>query len=204
MELTTLRYILIARFKIAAERNSTKWFKSRVKLLPCSSTGTVQIYDRKSNSFISHPNSTGENSVLDLDGPFVYFLSIFNVDRLEPAFRIAPLVRCLPSDGPTCDLVVLRPLKDPSISEDSPDARYAFVAKVWQVLTGAYQDGSHIQLAYAVDGEVSADIDGPSVIEYFRCGGWEWMPVLFNISPLLQYLMANPRILTTLTPIWCV
>jgi len=161
----------IERFKIAAQQNSTKWYKSSVKLFPSLSTGNVQIYHRSSKSFIPLDEST-----VHLDGPFVYFLSTVNVDRLEPAFRIAPLVRAIPPDGPVCDIVILRPLRDPSLSTDTPEAREAFVAKTWKVLTDAYQDGAHVDLAYTDTGEITSDAQGPSVIEYYRCGGWEWAP----------------------------
>ena len=167
------------RFTIAAQKNSTKWFKSHVKLYPCSSTGTVQIYDRKSSSFISWPSDStdSESSIVHLEGPFNYFLSTFNVDRLEPAFRIAPLIRSIPPDGPTCDIVIIRPLRDPTISEDTPEARFTFVPKTWQVLTAAYQNGSHTGLGYAKDGQLTTDPGGTAVVEYIRCSAWEWTPV---------------------------
>ncbi|KAF9532441.1 ATP-NAD kinase-like domain-containing protein [Crepidotus variabilis] len=162
----------IERFKIAAQQNSTKWYKSVVKLSATASS-PVQVYDSISNSFINHPDA---NPDLTLQGPFVYFLSTFNVDRLEPAFRIAPLMRSIPPTGPSCDVVIVRPLRDPSITSDTPEARAAFQAKTWKILTEAYQDGAHVRLKYNHSGELSEDGEGITAVEYLRCGGWEWIP----------------------------
>lgn len=112
-----------------------------------------------------------------LEGPFIYFLSTVNVDRLEPAFRITPLTRALPSSFPSCDIVIIRPLQSPSIAEDSPEARNSFVEEIWAVLGAAYQDGLHVQMRYSGDGKIVTEGDGPAVVEYIRCGGWEWIPV---------------------------
>jgi len=40
----------------------------------------------------------------------------------------------------------------------------------------AYGDGAHIDLRYSAEGEIVSEGDGPSVVEYMRCGGWEWVP----------------------------
>ncbi|PPQ74172.1 hypothetical protein CVT26_006754 [Gymnopilus dilepis] len=166
----------IERFKIAAEQNSTKWYRARAKLLPAPSSANVQIYDPQSNAFVPHPGSTNDDPTVTLDGPFVYFLSTVNVDRLEPQFRISPLARRIPPPPSTCDIVVLRPLRDPAVKEDTPEARSAYVAKIWKVLGGAYQDGAHVRFTYNTDGKIVDDAKGLPVIEYFRCGGWEWYP----------------------------
>ncbi|PPQ90125.1 hypothetical protein CVT25_012294 [Psilocybe cyanescens] len=166
----------LERFKIAAEQNSTKWYKSRANILPIPSRGLVEIYDPKSNKFIPHPDSTTDSPALELHGPFTYFLSTVNIDRLEPQFRISPLARAIPPPPATCDIVVLRPLRDPSIAQDDEQSRVSYVPKVWKVLGGAYQDGAHIQFTYAANGEIETAGDGPPVIEYYRAGGWEWVP----------------------------
>ncbi|KDR81362.1 hypothetical protein GALMADRAFT_59583 [Galerina marginata CBS 339.88] len=160
----------IERFKIAAQQNSSKWYNGRVNLVPPPSLGHVQVYDPKSNTFVPHTQST------HLDGPFIYFLSTVNVDRLEPEFRISPLARAIPPPPSTCDIVILRPLRDPSTPEDTPQSRLSFVEKTWKVLGAAYQDGAHVRLTYNQDGQILPDGDGPPVIEYFRCAGWEWFP----------------------------
>ena len=125
------------------------------------------------------------------------------MDRLEPAFRIAPLARSLPPAEPTCDIVVIRPLRDPSISKDSEEARSAFSAKVWQIFAAVYQDGAHVQLAYTTDGNLSADTDGPSVVEYLRCSGWEWTPVRPVLLLFSHKLISTFRIPTMLMLILC-
>jgi len=40
----------------------------------------------------------------------------------------------------------------------------------------AYADGTHVNLRYDGKGEVTDEGDGIPVVEYVRCGGWEWIP----------------------------
>lgn len=147
-----------------------------MNLLPSSATGFVQLYDSTSKSFQNYPGSTTEKPIVNLVGPFAYFLSTVNVDRLESAFVITPLARIIPSTAGTCELVIVRPLRDPSLQLDDSDARCAFAAKIWQVLGGAYDNGSHVNLRYDVHGTIGKEGGGPTVVEYIRCGGWEWIP----------------------------
>ncbi|KAF8163056.1 ATP-NAD kinase-like domain-containing protein [Crassisporium funariophilum] len=170
------QYPGIERFKIAAQLNSSKWYNGNVKLMPTSSMPVVQIYDYKSNSFIDHPDSNSNDSLVNVEGPFVYFLSTFNVDRLEPAFRITPLARANPPSSPVCEIVIVRPLRDPSIIKGTAHARTDFVSKLWKILGGVYQDGSHINMRYGEGGEIVAEGEGIAVVEYVRCGSWEWIP----------------------------
>jgi len=72
--------------------------------------------------------------------------------------------------------VIIRPLRDPSIHLDSPEARIAFAQKAGAVLQGAYNDGNHVNLRYDSEGNVVSEGEGTFVVEYFRCGGWEWEP----------------------------
>lgn len=165
------------RFKIAAQKNSTVWYNASVKL-----HGPVQIYNPATKAFEPFSFNT-------LSGPFVYFLSTVNVDRLEPAFVITPLARRIPpppqSEQATCDIVVLRPLRDPLLSTGTDGARQAYAATTWAALTDAYQNGAHIDLTYAPNTDKGVQISnvGPTlsdkpVLEYFRCTGWDWSPVL--------------------------
>ncbi|SJL00124.1 uncharacterized protein ARMOST_03436 [Armillaria ostoyae] len=165
----------IERFKIAAAKNANKWYNSHLKLLP-TSMGLVEQFDPSSNMFINHPESEVHDPIVDLYGPFAYFLSTVNVDRLEPAFRITPLARELPTKGPSCDVVIIRPFRSESTMMDTPEAREAFIPNLYSVLGGAYQNGAHVNLRYHEDGSISAEGDGPPVVEYIRCGGWEWIP----------------------------
>lgn len=169
------------RFKAAAQNNISRWYTSYVKLLPVPSVGVVQIYDPGKKEFVSHDESHPDDPIVDVDGPFAYFLSTVNVDRLEPAFRITPLQVTIPPTAASFDIVMVRPSRDPSLNWDTPkernDARQAFVHKATTVLQGAYQDGIHIDMRYGKDGEIELDGDGPTIVEYIRCGGWEWTPV---------------------------
>jgi len=76
------------RFKLAAAQNGTTWYRACARLLT-----PVQRYDVNADAFVP---VSGEEVTLELQGPFVYFLSTVNVDRLEPLFRIAPLQCALP------------------------------------------------------------------------------------------------------------
>jgi len=155
----------IERFKIAAAQNATTWYRARARLLD-----PVQRYDVTSGAFVTLAEEQ------ELLGPFVYFLSTVNVDRLEQHFRISPLQRMLPPPHgtQTMDVLVMRPLRDPSLEgKDGEAERERFKERLWGVLGGAYQDGAHIHARYASpDGKT----DGPPVVEYFRVGGWEWIP----------------------------
>jgi hypothetical protein len=92
------------------------------------------------------------------------------------------LARTLPPSSPSCDIVIIRPFQSPSIAKDSLKARASFVETIWTVLGAAYQDGLHVQMKYNKDGQVVTEGDGPSVVEYVRCGGWEWIPVCIQYS----------------------
>jgi len=74
------------------------------------------------------------------------------------------------------DIVVIRPLRDPSVCIDSFETRAAFAAKSGAVLAGVYRDGDHVNLRYDSSGNITSEGDGATVVEYFRCGGWEWEP----------------------------
>jgi hypothetical protein len=169
----------IERFKIAAKNNSGNWYNSYAKFFPAPSVGVVQVYDPDEKAFVPH-DDTDEHDILDMYGPFAYFLSTVNVDRLEPAFRVTPLAKDILPVEATCDVIVVRPLRDPTCDWDTPETREAFVPKLWAVLTAAYKNGTHVNLRYSATGEITAEGDGPVVVEYIRCGGWEWNPVEYR------------------------
>ncbi|KAF8136233.1 ATP-NAD kinase-like domain-containing protein [Boletus edulis] len=164
----------IERFKVAAQQNITKWYASHVKLLPIPSSGVVLTYDPEEGDFVPF-GSDVNGSALDVHGPFAYFLSTMNVDRLEPEFRINPMVSKSPPTGASIDVIMVRPQRDPTFTVDTPKAREKFAEKTVAVLTTAYQDGIHINLRYSLNGEITGG-DGNTVVECFRCGGWEWIP----------------------------
>ncbi|KZP24878.1 hypothetical protein FIBSPDRAFT_821724 [Athelia psychrophila] len=166
----------IERFKIAAQNNISKWYNSNVKLFPVPSVGVVQVYDPVTKAFVEHEESHLDDPIVDVEGPFAYFLSTVNVDRLEPVFRITPLQKTIPPMAASFDIVMVRPLRDPSLTMDSPEARLVFVEKATKILQGAYKDGSHVDMQYSEKGEIVMEGVGPAVVEYIRCGGWEWIP----------------------------
>lgn len=161
----------VERFKIAARQNDTTWYRARVRLL-----GPVQRYDVTAGAFVAVV-AAKEEEPLELSGPFAYFLSTVNVDRLEPLLRITPLQSALPPPPgtQTMDVVVVRPLRDPS-SEGKADEgeRKRFKEKIWDVFGRAYQDGAHIKARYESQDD---KIEALPVVEYFRVRGWEWIPV---------------------------
>jgi Diacylglycerol kinase catalytic domain len=192
----------IERFKLAAAQNDTTWYRARARLLP-----PVQRYDIASGTFIPvSPEDTDDDDdgeSVSISGPFVYFLSTVNVDRLETFFRIAPLQRSLPPprDAQTMDVLAVRPLRDPSLGGKSGDGeRKRFKERLWSVLGGAYRDGVHISARYESDLR-DGKTDGQPVVEYFRVAGWEWIPVRvsfrhsFDIdSPLFRKKAMRKRI----------
>ncbi len=169
----------IERFKIAAAQNATTWYRARARLLD-----PVQRYDVTSGAFVALEEQ-------ELLGPFAYFLSTVNVDRLEQHFRITPLQRTLPPPHgtQTMDVLIIRPLRDPSLEgKDGEAERERFKERIWGALGGAYQDGAHVHARYTnPDGKA----DGPPMVEYFRVGGWEWIPVSVSWSP------TSPRLTLT-------
>ncbi|KAF9002015.1 ATP-NAD kinase-like domain-containing protein [Cyathus striatus] len=166
----------IERFKVAAKANSTKWYNSTTTLLPMSGKGIVQIYDHETRMFVNHPESTFDDPVVEVDGPFVYFLSAINVDRLEPHYKIAPLLRSSPPSEACCEVIMIRPLRSPKVDWDTEETREAFVDSLWTTINSPYNDGTHITLRYNEDGEIVSEGNGTSVVEYVRCGGWNWVP----------------------------
>ncbi|KAI0062209.1 hypothetical protein BV25DRAFT_1804179 [Artomyces pyxidatus] len=145
----------IERFKLAADANATTWYRARARLLP-----PVARYAPATREFV--PVAAAE-----LAGPFAYFLTTTNADRLEPAFRIAPLQR---PGLASMDVVVVRPQRDASLAGAADEAeRTRFKERLWGVLGGAYADGAHVDALYEGDG-------GDTVVEYFRAAGWEWEP----------------------------
>ncbi|KAG8217405.1 ATP-NAD kinase-like domain-containing protein [Butyriboletus roseoflavus] len=138
----------IERFRVAAQQNITKWYASHVKLLPIPSSGVVHTYDPQKGDFVPSGDPSANHSALDVHGPFAYFLSTVNVDRLEPEFRINPMISKSPPMDTSMDVVMVRPQRDPAFTRDTLQAREKFAEKIVTVLTTAYQDGNHINLRY--------------------------------------------------------
>lgn len=167
----------IERFKVAAYQNITRWYSGCAKIFPSKSTGVVEIWNPFDKEFVTHAESDEGDPYVDIDGPFAYFLSTVNVDRLEPAFQITPLVTAEPRTGAFLDMVVIRPYRDSSLSGlEAEEEKKQFAEKSGEVLRAVYQSGNHINLRYNSTGKVVSEGEGELVIEYFRCGGWEWIP----------------------------
>lgn len=167
----------IERFKVAAYQNITRWYSGCAKLFPSKSTGVVEIWNPFDGEFVPHAESDEDTPHVDVDGPFAYFLSTVNVDRLESAFQITPLVTAEPRAGAFLDIVVVRPYRDASLSGlETEEERKVFAEKSGEVLRAAYQSGNHINLRYDSSGKIVSEGEGELVVEYFRCGGWEWIP----------------------------
>ncbi|KIY51156.1 hypothetical protein FISHEDRAFT_38504 [Fistulina hepatica ATCC 64428] len=185
----------IERFKIAARRNSDRWYRGNLRL-SCNTPSPVLLYSPEIKAFVPHPNANPPNS-LTLSGPFVYILSTVNVDRLEPQFRITPLsldCPCRSEDFPNghLEVVIIRPFRDPSVCIEgsmydsdflrkTEAARSAFSQRTWTVMGAAYADGTHVNLKYTNDPQCQvvndASAKGATVVEYLRCTSWEWTPI---------------------------
>ncbi len=177
----------LGRFKEAAARNITSWSLSHVQIFgPDGQTAEgVQQYDAEQDSMVPFVNDEHING-LNLAGPFFYFLSTTNVDRLEPTFYItSPFTTHKSADADSMDIVVVRPLRRTPGSEDSPSTRASFAKEIVGKFFGAvYDRGSHISLRY--DGQEES---GLLCTEYFRASGWEWSPVSLYIK-YCQHLLS--------------
>ncbi|KAG8748036.1 hypothetical protein FRC10_009788 [Ceratobasidium sp. 414] len=163
----------VERFAEAARLNLDKWSHAKARLNPVPQV-PVTIYDPTLDSFDEcTPNQ------LEIDGPFAYFLSTLNVDRLESGFVITPLATRIRPDHNTMEVVIIRPLRSPQITEDSVQSRQKF-AQILMGSMGAARNASHLNLRYRRDQssqEAPSDQgDGPTLVEYYRCSGWEWIP----------------------------
>ena len=195
----------IERFKVAARQNITRWYSGCAKLFPSKSTGVVEIWNPFDKEFVPHAESDEDDPHVDIDGPFAYFLSTVNVDRLEPTFQITPLVTAEPRAGAFLDMVVIRPYRDLSLSGlEAEEERIRFAEKSGAVLGAVYQSGNHINLRYDSTGKIVSAGEGELVVEYFRCGGWEWIPVGSSFCHFVERSHFHSRTLRTRRPTFCV
>jgi hypothetical protein len=171
----------IERFKIAAAQSITQWSYATLKL-----PSSYQVYQPSSEAFQAMPAS---DHGVEFEGPFAYLLQTTNVDRLEMEFRISPLATAIPitseaGEDTWMELLVIRPLRDKSLpsslsASNDEQSRQAFAAKTMKALYSAYQDGSHVRLAYGDGGDVVEGVKEGAVpiVEYLRVKEWEWKPV---------------------------
>ncbi|EJD52726.1 hypothetical protein AURDEDRAFT_21898, partial [Auricularia subglabra TFB-10046 SS5] len=164
------------RFQLAARENISKWYHARATLLPRGDVHPAppQLYDPGADAF--EDADAGAPLELPLAGPFTYFVSTLNVDRLEPKFRVVPLHRSHPPAQGEMDLIIMRPMRNPCTVAEGGPARSLSALTSSTVLKGAYDEGSHLKLKFDAAGLASPDGDGPYAAEYYRCGGWIWEP----------------------------
>ncbi|KLO12030.1 hypothetical protein SCHPADRAFT_854547, partial [Schizopora paradoxa] len=154
----------MSRFKMAAAQNIKKWYYGTAKLLPLES-GEVLRHDSDRGEFVP------ETAEVEFNGPFTYFLSTVNVDRLEPQFCITPLQKSfITRESMSMDVIMLRPMREEGI-EDNDKGRETAAESTIQALSGAYRAGAHVGMRFSKEYNVDKFI-----AEYFRCGGWQWNP----------------------------
>jgi len=94
------------------------------------------------------------------------------------------------------DIVIIRPYRDVSLGGlEAEEERKRFAEKSGEVLRAAYQSGNHVNLRYDSTGKVVSEGEGELVVEYFRCGGWEWIP---DIEDEKAHLLCNDGLITTI------
>ncbi len=174
----------IERFKVAAAENVTKWTNAEAELLPILGADDALIWVPKEAEFVPvHDSSIS----VSLSGPFFYFLSTINVDRLEPRFVTTPLVKQKPAEsGQALDLVIVRPSRNPKFAGDSETERRAFVELVLPWFKAVYTEGSHLGLAYESEGAPVY------MTEYYRVGGWRWTPKVPHLDMLSPIELTHP------------
>ncbi|KAF8682270.1 Sfi1 spindle body protein [Rhizoctonia solani] len=165
----------VERYTEAAKQNIHKWSHATVRFKPPLSGKPILLFDPASDEFVE--TATKE---LSIDGPFAYFLSTVNVDRLESGFVITPLASKIKPDADVMDIVVIQPLNSPQVSGDTEEERAKF-AQILMGSMGAARSATHTHLRYNREKNSSEgpseSADGPLVVQYYRCGGWEWMPL---------------------------
>ncbi|KAG8996032.1 hypothetical protein FRB94_006109 [Tulasnella sp. JGI-2019a] len=167
----------LGRFKTAARLNATNWASSCVKVFgPDGITSTgIQRYEPRSDALV--PATLTSSHALEFVGPFAYFLSTVNVDRLEPTFYItAPFTTHPPEpDVKSMDILAVRPGRSPAVGRDpsklqEKEFKETFAQETLMgTIMAAYDNGRHVKDLYDGDG-------GEPVVEYLRAAGWEWTP----------------------------
>lgn len=185
----------ISRFKVAARNNITRWYRGTTRLRPPEG-GRVTAYDHLTGQFVPFAGDDAKSSEPILRGPFAYFLSTVNVDRLEPSFVITPLQSKIRPESNTMDIAIIRPHRDPKIPEDSNSAEdhSRFAEKLGLALSMAYRDGAHINLGYSKDGTVMEGISHEgltNMVEYVRCGAFVWSNVRQLVRRLIRLVLTD-------------
>ena len=170
----------LSRFKTAAEKNISRWYPGTVSFR-APQDDELTIYDHRADKFVQFAGDNNNTTEPTVHGPFSYFISTVNVDRLEPSFVISPLYSRIPPRRSAMDITMIRPCRDPTIQARSEDDHVRFAKKVGMALHAAYRDGAHVTLDFLADGSVNEGGGGSgllSLVEYVRCtGSWHWLNV---------------------------
>ncbi|WWC73080.1 uncharacterized protein I206_107045 [Kwoniella pini CBS 10737] len=169
----------IERFKISAQKNSSKLFYAKVNL---NSKLNVKQWDSKIEKWVKPFTLLNENdnNNNEIKGPFTYFLSTSTVDRLESNFIISPLTKLNnENDENFIYITIIRPLRDSLIINSKIDERkYKLSKRAFEVIGKAYLNGQHINLTLPLQGnELEDKGKGEPVVEIFRCTSFEWVPL---------------------------
>ncbi|BGP33152.1 hypothetical protein JCM10296v2_004944 [Rhodotorula toruloides] len=163
------------RFKVAAREEAGRWWDGRLVL------HHPRLYDPVRKSWVER----GEKDVVE--GPFSYLVSAL-VSRFEQAFLVAPFRSPFSPLAPeageaSIDVVAIRPLRRRATralveAGEGEKAREEFVGTLWEVTGKIYEAGMHVDALY--DDEEEAEEEGTgrgkSVVEVWRCEGFEWVP----------------------------
>lgn len=163
----------VERYAVAAKRNLTKWSHAKVRLISTEEYPLL-MYDVRTDFMKCQPIDHR------IDGPFAYFLSTLNIDRLEADFMITPLISKIKPSLHTMDVVIVRPLRCPQVKGDTADDRQRFAQALMGCMAAA-RGGMHTLVHYPRDPNSKETVwyagNGRMIVEYYRCSGWEWVPV---------------------------
>ncbi|BGO92482.1 hypothetical protein JCM10020v2_004150 [Rhodotorula toruloides] len=168
------------RFKVAAREEAGRWWDGRLIL------HHPRRYDPSTKSWVEQ----GEEEVVR--GPFSYLVSSL-VSRFEQTFLVAPFRSPLSPLAPvpgeaSIDVIAIRPLRRRATralveTGKEDQAREGFVGRLWEVTGEIYDGGRHVDAMYDDEGEEGSEGKGKSVVEVWRCEGFEWVPDTQQSSP---------------------
>lgn len=172
------------RFKVAAREEAGRWWDGRLIL------HHPRRYDPSTKSWVEQ----GEEEVVR--GPFSYLVSSL-VSRFEQTFLVAPFRSPLSPLAPvpgeaSIDVIAIRPLRRRATralveTGKEDQAREGFVGRLWEVTGEIYDGGRHVDAMYDDEGEEGSEGKGKSVVEVWRCEGFEWVPV----RPTSRFLLSS-------------
>lgn len=190
----------IERFKIASAQNAVRWVEGQLTLREREAHG-VQVFDSRERRFVPCGDKVLRGPFWYMICPTVDRLepSFVPAPFSSPSAKGQHDELARPPD--VLDLVLIRPLRDPIVQrhlrgdhardaaatawddETSRPAREAFAkARAAQLTAAMYAEGRHVYLRYPCGGDgvddeqLTEDGEGETVVEYYRCAGYEWCP----------------------------